>query len=166
MASSFLGSSAVTSLSAQSSTNIRRQRCVVKASAEKDNKKEEKSSGRRDLVFAAAAATAWSVVSAAMADEPKRGSLDAKKKYAPICVTMPTARICRNWKTMNVPSQYIYMYMLSWFVPKRWIKRLIFKHAFGHLFLDVINFLYMLPIILVVKVKVYECLQYFWKHKI
>jgi hypothetical protein len=30
-----------------------------------------------------------------MAD-PKKGSPEAKKKYAPICVTMPTAKVCHN----------------------------------------------------------------------
>ncbi|KAJ6409129.1 hypothetical protein OIU84_008762 [Salix udensis] len=60
--------------------------------------KEESSSGRRDLLFAAAAAAAaCSIARVAMADEePKSGTPEAKKKYAPICVTMPTARICRN----------------------------------------------------------------------
>jgi len=32
---------------------------------------------------------------AAMAD-PKNGSPEVKKKYAPICVTMPTAKVCHN----------------------------------------------------------------------
>ncbi|KAI7992262.1 hypothetical protein LOK49_LG12G00732 [Camellia lanceoleosa] len=56
------------------------------------------SAGRRDLVFAAAAAAAalWSVAKVAVADEPQRGTPEAKKKYAPVCVTMPTARICRK----------------------------------------------------------------------
>ena len=54
------------------------------------------SAGRRDLVFAAAAAAVWSVVKVAVADEPQRGTPEAKKKYAPVCVTMPTARICRK----------------------------------------------------------------------
>ncbi|CAI0450101.1 unnamed protein product [Linum tenue] len=64
----------------------------------KNNKKEESNNGRRDLMFGAAAAAAYSIARVAMADEaePKRGSPQAKKKYAPICVTMPTARICRN----------------------------------------------------------------------
>ncbi|CAN1263895.1 Photosystem II 5 kDa protein, chloroplastic [Linum perenne] len=47
-------------------------------------------------MFGAVAAAAYSIARVAMADEPKRGSPEAKKKYAPICVTMPTARICRN----------------------------------------------------------------------
>ncbi|XP_030520822.2 photosystem II 5 kDa protein, chloroplastic-like [Rhodamnia argentea] len=70
-----------------------------KASLEFNAAKEESSNGRRDLVFAAAAAAAaCAVVRAAIADEdePKRGTPEAKKKYAPICVTMPTARICRK----------------------------------------------------------------------
>ena len=52
--------------------------------------------GRRNLMFAAAAAAVCSVPGMATADEPKRGTPEAKKIYAPICVTMPTARICRN----------------------------------------------------------------------
>ncbi|KAF5748738.1 hypothetical protein HS088_TW04G00696 [Tripterygium wilfordii] len=60
-----------------------------------DNKEESGSGRRRELVFAAAAAAACSIAKVAMADEPKRGSPDARKKYAPICVTMPTASICR-----------------------------------------------------------------------
>ncbi|CAI0412565.1 unnamed protein product [Linum tenue] len=48
-------------------------------------------------MFGAAAAAAYSIARAAMADEdePKRGTPQAKKKYAPVCVTNPTARICR-----------------------------------------------------------------------
>ncbi|CAN1750878.1 Photosystem II 5 kDa protein, chloroplastic [Linum perenne] len=76
---------------------------VAKASsnemkATESNKEEISSSnnGRRDLMFGAVAAAAYSIARVAMADEPKRGSPEAKKKYAPICVTMPTARICRN----------------------------------------------------------------------
>lgn len=52
--------------------------------------------GRRELVFAAVAA-ACSVANIAMGEEePNRGTPEAKKKYAPICVTMPTARVCRK----------------------------------------------------------------------
>ncbi|KAF3608679.1 hypothetical protein DY000_02049588 [Brassica cretica] len=53
---------------------------------------------RRDLMFTAAAAAAvCSLAKVAMADEeePKRGTDAAKKKYAQVCVTMPTAKICR-----------------------------------------------------------------------
>jgi hypothetical protein len=60
-----------------------------------DNDKEG-SNGRRDLMFAAAAAALCSVAGVAMADdEPRRGTPEAKKKYGPVCVTNPTARICR-----------------------------------------------------------------------
>ncbi|XP_043692573.1 photosystem II 5 kDa protein, chloroplastic-like [Telopea speciosissima] len=61
--------------------------------------KNESSSGRRDLMFAAAAAAAavCSVAGVAVAGEgPTRGSAEARKIYAPICVTMPTARICHK----------------------------------------------------------------------
>ncbi|KAF8085981.1 hypothetical protein N665_0640s0026 [Sinapis alba] len=52
---------------------------------------------RRDLVFTAAAAAFCSLAKAVLADEeePKRGTEAAKKKYAQVCVTMPTAKICR-----------------------------------------------------------------------
>ncbi|OWM73506.1 photosystem II 5 kDa protein, chloroplastic-like [Punica granatum] len=60
-------------------------------------KAEERVNGRRDLVFAAATTAVAAIAGAALADdEPKRGTPEAKKKYAPICVTMPTARVCRN----------------------------------------------------------------------
>ncbi|KAB1227635.1 Photosystem II 5 kDa protein, chloroplastic [Morella rubra] len=106
MSASFLAGAAST-VTKHPSTSSRRGLIVAKASrateGEKTNlefknkSKEESSSGRRDLFFAAAAAAAFSVAKVAMADgEPKRGSPEAKKKYAPICVTMPTARICRN----------------------------------------------------------------------
>ncbi|KAK8598125.1 hypothetical protein V6N13_095515 [Hibiscus sabdariffa] len=61
--------------------------------------KQESSSGRRDLLFAAAAAAAAAVCSfanVAMGEEPKGGTPEAKKKYAPICVTMPTAKVCHK----------------------------------------------------------------------
>lgn len=58
---------------------------------------ETERSGRREVITAAAAAAALSIAKVAMAEEePKRGTPEAKKKYAPVCVTMPTARICRN----------------------------------------------------------------------
>ncbi|KAK9692344.1 hypothetical protein RND81_09G257600 [Saponaria officinalis] len=58
---------------------------------------EETRSKRRDIVFTAAVAAACSVAKIALAEEePKRGTEEAKKKYAPICVTMPTARICHK----------------------------------------------------------------------
>lgn len=61
--------------------------------------KDQVKNSRRDMMFAAAAAAVCSAAAAcgaAMADEPKRGTPEAKKKYAPICVTMPTASICHK----------------------------------------------------------------------
>ncbi|PHT33135.1 Photosystem II 5 kDa protein, chloroplastic [Capsicum baccatum] len=63
------------------------------------NKKEiDNAGGRRELFFGMAAAAACSVAGAALADEPepKRGSPEAKKKYFQVCVSNPTARICRD----------------------------------------------------------------------
>ncbi|CAL4968584.1 unnamed protein product [Urochloa decumbens] len=54
--------------------------------------------GRRAVMLAAAAACVAAIgggAGAAMAG-PKNGSPEAKKKYAPICVTMPTAKVCHN----------------------------------------------------------------------
>lgn len=103
MAASFLTGS--TSTITKPST-ARRSLIVAKASNAPEGEKgslemkksisSSSSSGRRDLMFAAAAAAACSIAKAAMADEPKRGTKEAKEKYAPVCVTMPTARICRN----------------------------------------------------------------------
>ncbi|WJX36867.1 hypothetical protein P8452_24702 [Trifolium repens] len=103
MTASIIGCPAVTNRS----TVATPRRLVVKAvrsvEGEKmvryENEKEGSKNGRRNLMFAAAAAAAavCSVGGVAMADdEPKRGTPEAKKKYAPVCVTMPTARICRN----------------------------------------------------------------------
>eukprot|EP00091_Calanus_sinicus_P025233 TRINITY_DN9505_c0_g1_i1.p1 TRINITY_DN9505_c0_g1~~TRINITY_DN9505_c0_g1_i1.p1 ORF type:complete len:110 (-),score=9.34 TRINITY_DN9505_c0_g1_i1:99-428(-) len=104
MTPSFLGGSAVAVGAA--ATKPTPARCGVvmvkayKVTSEnvvvKNTGKEETSNGRRDLMFAVAAAAACFVANIALADEPKRGSLEAKKKYAQVCVTMPTARICRN----------------------------------------------------------------------
>ncbi|KAJ0982316.1 hypothetical protein J5N97_010571 [Dioscorea zingiberensis] len=55
--------------------------------------------GRRAVMFAAAAAAicaAGSRPSAVLADEPRPGTPEAKKVYAPVCVTMPTARVCHK----------------------------------------------------------------------
>ncbi|KAJ6670800.1 PHOTOSYSTEM II 5 KDA PROTEIN CHLOROPLASTIC [Salix viminalis] len=103
MTASFLTGS---TMAKQPSTAPRGGLIVAKASTATERvnvemkNKEESSSGRRDLLFAAAAAAAaaaCSIARVAMADEePKSGTPEAKKKYAPICVTMPTARICRN----------------------------------------------------------------------
>ncbi|OEL36965.1 hypothetical protein BAE44_0002017 [Dichanthelium oligosanthes] len=53
--------------------------------------------GRRSVMLAAAAAAVAAIggAGAAMAGT-KNGSPEAKKKYAPICVTMPTAKVCHN----------------------------------------------------------------------
>ncbi|KAH0780700.1 hypothetical protein KY290_000298 [Solanum tuberosum] len=61
-------------------------------------KEEKKSNGsRREWAFAIMAIVATSsFASVVIAEEPKAGTLKAKKKYAPICVTMPTARICHK----------------------------------------------------------------------
>lgn len=102
-ASSFPSGSAMTMAKP---TTSRRGMTVAKASAaseaEKVNlqmktSKQESGNGRRDLMMAVAAAAACSIAKVAMAvEEPKRGTPEAKKKYAPICVTMPTARVCRK----------------------------------------------------------------------
>ncbi|KAJ4971163.1 hypothetical protein NE237_004262 [Protea cynaroides] len=68
----------------------------IKLSCNNDGKNES-NSGRRDLMFAAAAAAICSVAGDAVAGEgPTRGTPEARKIYAPICVTMPTARICHK----------------------------------------------------------------------
>ncbi|KAL8156469.1 photosystem II 5 kDa protein, chloroplastic [Apium graveolens] len=104
MTSSFLGSAVVAAATTKQPSVAVRRGSVVMAKASKvtndkielNNKSEENVNGRRDMMFAFAAAAACSVANIALADEPKRGSAEAKKKYAQICVTMPTARICRN----------------------------------------------------------------------
>lgn len=71
---------------------------VMSLEMKKSAKQQQSSSnnGRREMVFAAAVAAAASMAKIAIADEPKKGTPEAKKKYAPICVTMPTARICHK----------------------------------------------------------------------
>ncbi|KAK1408424.1 hypothetical protein QVD17_40187 [Tagetes erecta] len=106
MVSSFLGGSAIAVTKQPAAANTSRG-LVVMANASKvtgvekvvvDEKKVGSSNnGRRDMMFAVAAAAAISMAKVALADdeEPKRGTEAAKKKYAPVCNTMPTARICR-----------------------------------------------------------------------
>ena len=106
MIASFLGGSATAVASKQlSTTTSHHRRGVIMAKASKvsneglslkSENKEEGGSGRRDLVFAAAAAAVCSIAKVAAAGEPKRGTAEAKKEYAPVCVTMPTARICHK----------------------------------------------------------------------
>ncbi|KAL2940810.1 Photosystem II 5 kDa protein chloroplastic [Bienertia sinuspersici] len=97
MTASFLGA---TTVSKHPSTPARHGAVMVKAmkasetNNDNNNNREETNSKRRDLMFAAAAAAACSLANVAIAEEPKRGTAEAKKKYAPICVTMPTAKIC------------------------------------------------------------------------
>uniref|UniRef100_A0ACD5YW99 Uncharacterized protein n=1 Tax=Avena sativa TaxID=4498 RepID=A0ACD5YW99_AVESA len=53
--------------------------------------------GRRAVVFAAAAAAVSAFGRVAFAEsDVKKGSPEAKKKYATVCVTMPTAKVCHN----------------------------------------------------------------------
>ena len=69
------------------------------AAANSDGKEEMGSNGRRAAMLAVAAAAVTAVAGqgmVALADEPKRGTPEARKKYAPICVTMPTARVCHK----------------------------------------------------------------------
>ncbi|KDP22103.1 hypothetical protein JCGZ_25934 [Jatropha curcas] len=103
MTASFLATGST--MAKQPLTTPRRGLIVAKASTPADGDKvsvemknrEESSNGRRNLVFVAAATAAFSVAKIAMADdEPKAGTPEAKKKYSPVCVTMPTARICRK----------------------------------------------------------------------
>ncbi|XP_073024382.1 photosystem II 5 kDa protein, chloroplastic-like [Primulina eburnea] len=95
MTVSFQGGSAAAK---QLPATPRRGTFMVRASKETEttNEKEERNSTRRDLMFAVATAAACSVARVAMAEEPKRGTLEARKKYAPVCVTMPTAKICHK----------------------------------------------------------------------
>ncbi|OMP08787.1 hypothetical protein COLO4_06120 [Corchorus olitorius] len=100
MTASLLPSSSST-LTRLPSTTARRGLIVAKATRGEGGKaslevKQESSNGRREVIFAAAAAAAMSIANVAMGEEPKNGTEEAKKKYAPICVTMPTARVCRK----------------------------------------------------------------------
>jgi hypothetical protein len=101
-AASFLGS---TTLANRSPVAGSRRIVVTKAARAAEGEKvkvncdtkKESSNGRRDLVFAAAAAAVCSVAGMAVAAEgPKPGTPEARKIYAPVCVTMPTAKICRR----------------------------------------------------------------------
>ena len=108
MASSFLCGSAAIAVTKPPSTATSRPGLVVMANASKvagvekvvveEKKAGNTNNGRREMMFAVATAAALSVAKFALADdeEPKRGTEAAKKKYAAVCITMPTARICRN----------------------------------------------------------------------
>ncbi|KAF3533485.1 hypothetical protein DY000_02042142 [Brassica cretica] len=105
MASMTMTATFLPSIAKLPSTTGGRRPSVVRASTSENatilqvKAKEEQSSTtmRRDLMFTAAAAAVCSLAKASMADEeePKRGTEAAKKKYAQVCVTMPTAKICR-----------------------------------------------------------------------
>ncbi|XVF33726.1 hypothetical protein REPUB_Repub17cG0193200 [Reevesia pubescens] len=101
MTASFLSSNSL----AKGSPKIAHRRLVVANAAKgaevesvklSGDTKREGNNGRRELMFAAAAAAVCSVARVAAAEGPKRGTPEAKKFYAPVCVTMPTAKICRK----------------------------------------------------------------------
>ncbi|XP_010908313.1 photosystem II 5 kDa protein, chloroplastic [Elaeis guineensis] len=109
MMASFLGSVSIGDR--PSSINHRRSLVVTNAATEvqcqemakpaDSNGRDDKGSSRRAamLAVAAAAVCAIGISSQGMAiagEEPKRGSPEARKFYAPVCVTMPTARICNK----------------------------------------------------------------------
>ncbi|XP_058072767.1 photosystem II 5 kDa protein, chloroplastic-like [Magnolia sinica] len=108
MTASFLGS-----ITASDRPSVNRRRLMVAKAAKvegngieklnftnKDSSKNNNNNTRRDVMFAAAAAAVSSIVGgvgiAIATEEPKRGTPEAKKIYAPVCVTMPTARICHK----------------------------------------------------------------------
>ena len=69
----------------------------------KKKEEDQESMQRRRMMFMAAAAAVSAAASQGMmamaaetGPEPKRGSPEAKKLYARICVTMPTAKVCHN----------------------------------------------------------------------
>ncbi|XP_059651863.1 photosystem II 5 kDa protein, chloroplastic-like [Cornus florida] len=57
--------------------------------------KRESNNGRRELMFAGVTAAVCSFAATAVA-EVKQGTPEAKKFSAPVCVTMPTARVCHK----------------------------------------------------------------------
>ena len=63
-----------------------------------DANEKKESHCRRAMVFAAMTAVVCTVGQAMVTagEEPKPGTVAAKKLYAPVCVTMPTASICRK----------------------------------------------------------------------
>lgn len=97
MTASIFGCPAVTKRSAVAAQRRLLVVSAAKAEGEKVSYDNNDSNGRRNLMFAVAAAAVFSVAGMAVADEPKPGTSEAKKKYAPVCVTNPTASICRNW---------------------------------------------------------------------
>ncbi|KAK3223944.1 hypothetical protein Dsin_010969 [Dipteronia sinensis] len=104
MTSSFLGTTTATMVSHSPATSRRRLAVVASASKRVEGEKvklnidakKESNNGRRDLMFAAAAAAVCSAAGIAVAEEPKAGTPEARKFYAPVCVTMPTAKACHK----------------------------------------------------------------------
>ncbi|XP_010695154.2 photosystem II 5 kDa protein, chloroplastic [Beta vulgaris subsp. vulgaris] len=98
MSASFLGGAATRSPAVASHRRLVITNSVkpntVNVSCE--NKQEGSSNGRREIMFAAAAAAIASVAGVAVAQEPKRGTPEARKAYASVCVANPTAKICHN----------------------------------------------------------------------
>ncbi|XP_072971105.1 photosystem II 5 kDa protein, chloroplastic [Typha angustifolia] len=87
------------------SVNRRRSLVIAKAASkvqcdDVDNREHGGSGGRRAAMLAVAAAavsTIGSLHGVAIAGEvPKAGTPEAKKFYAPVCVTMPTAKACHK----------------------------------------------------------------------
>lgn len=105
MASITMTGPMISKINARDRSSMGRPRAVMAKAmkAEGDfaeNMDKATNNGRRDVMFAAAAAAICSIASghgnAIAAEEPKPGTLEAKKIYAPVCVTMPTARICHK----------------------------------------------------------------------
>ncbi|KAJ4711611.1 Photosystem II 5 kDa protein chloroplastic-like [Melia azedarach] len=103
MTASFLGGA--TSIVSHTPAASRRRLVVASAGRGAEGEKvrmnveakPKSSNGRRDLMFAAGAAAAvCSVAGIATAEGPKAGTPEARKFYAPVCVTMPTAKICHK----------------------------------------------------------------------
>ncbi|XP_074308426.1 photosystem II 5 kDa protein, chloroplastic-like [Silene latifolia] len=94
MAASFLGVGGASACPRRAViTNSAQPKIVQQVRFEKKGEAEN-NNGRREVVFAAITATICSVAGLALADEPKRGTPEAKKAYGPVCVANPTARIC------------------------------------------------------------------------
>ncbi|XP_062222942.1 photosystem II 5 kDa protein, chloroplastic-like [Phragmites australis] len=73
------------------------ERCQEPARLAAEEAEARPADGRRAVMLAAAAAAVAAIGGAGAASaEPKKGTPEAKKKYASICVTMPTAKICHN----------------------------------------------------------------------
>ncbi|KMZ59136.1 Photosystem II 5 kDa protein, chloroplastic [Zostera marina] len=111
MASSLTMATLASSMAISTSNNPKRLHVPIKASSttpgsvSATTKPESSVNSKRAVIFAAAAAAITAVVvpggkGGAFAEEgqedPKRGSPESKKKYAPICVTMPTANACHH----------------------------------------------------------------------